>query len=155
MRMEVKIVNFPATKVAVLEHHGSPALEHESVKKLIAWRIENKLPLDKHKNYGIHYNNPATTPADDYRVDLCISVDSEVPKNPQGVINKIIPSGRCAVARHIGSRNNVTAAAYLYEQWLPNSGEKIRDYPLFFHYVNIGKDIKEQEMITDVYLPLQ
>jgi len=153
--MEVKIVNFPETKVAVLEHHGSPALEHDSVKKLIAWRIENKLPPDKHKNYGVHYNNPATTPPESYRVDLCISVEREVTKNSHGIINKIIPSGRCAVARHIGSRNNVIAAAYLYEQWLPNSGEKIRDYPLFFHYVNVGKDIKEQDMITDVYLPLQ
>ncbi len=111
--MEVKIVNFPETKVAVLEYHGSPELEHESVKKLISWRIENKLPPDKHKNYGVHYNNPATTPHDDYRVDLCISVEREVPQNYHGIISEIIPSGRCAVARHIGSRNNVTVAAYL------------------------------------------
>ncbi len=33
--MEVKIVGFPETMVAVLEHRGSPAIEHESVKKLI------------------------------------------------------------------------------------------------------------------------
>jgi len=153
--MEVKIVNFPVTKVAVLEHRGSPALEHESVKKLISWRIENKLPPEKHKSYGVHYNNPATTPPDEYRVDLCISIDQEISPNSHGVINKVIPAGRCAVARHLGSRNNVTAAAYLYEQWLPQSGEELRDYPVFFHYVNVGKDIQEQEMITDVYLPLQ
>ncbi|OIR24813.1 AraC family transcriptional regulator [Bathymodiolus thermophilus thioautotrophic gill symbiont] len=152
--MEVKIVNFPATKVAVLEHHGSPALKHESIKKLIAWRIENKLPPEKHKSYGVHYNNPETTPPDEYRVDLCISTNRDVPPNSQGVINKVIPAGRCAVIRHIGSRNNVTAVAYLYEQWLPQSGEKLRDYPVFFHYVNVGKDIQEQDMITDVYLPL-
>ena len=152
--MEVKVVEFAETKVAVLEHHGSPSLEHESIKKLISWRIENKLSLDKHKNYGVHFNNPTTTAHEKYRVDLCISVEKEVPKNPQGVINKIIPAGRCAVARHLGSRKNVTAAAYLYETWLPQSGESLRDFPVFFHYVNVGANVQEQEMITDVYLPL-
>jgi AraC family transcriptional regulator len=70
------------------------------------------------------------------------------------VIKQVIPAGRCAVARHIGSRNNVTAAAYLHEKWLPTSGEKLRDFPVFFHYVNVGPNVKEHEMITDVYLPL-
>ena len=152
--MEVKIVNFPETKVAVLEHRGSPAFEHESVKKLIAWRIENKLPPEKHQSYGVHYNNPATTPPEEYRVDLCISVEHEVPPNPQGVINKVIPPGRCAVARHIGSRENVTTAAYLYEAWLPTSSEKLRGYPIFFHYVNVGPQVQELDMVTDVYLPI-
>ena len=153
--MEVKIVNFPETKVAVLEHKGPPGLEHESIKKLIEWRIENTLSPHKHQSYGVHYNNPATTLPKKYRVDLCISVRQEIPLNPQGVINKVIPSGRCAVARHIGARDQVTAAAYLYESWLPDSGEKLRDYPLFFHYVNVGPNVKELEMITDVYLPLE
>jgi len=152
--MEVKIVNFPEAMVAVLEHRGSPALEYESVKKLIAWRIENKLPPDKHRSYGVHYNNSATAPPEQYRVDLCVSVEHEISPNPQGVINKIIPAGRCAVVRHLGSRENVTAANYLYEVWLPNSDEKLRDYPIFFHYVNVGPNVQENDMVTDVYLPL-
>jgi AraC family transcriptional regulator len=64
--MKVKIISFPETKVAAIEHRGSPALEHESVEKLIAWRIENNFLSDKHQSYGIHYNNPATTPADEH-----------------------------------------------------------------------------------------
>ena len=153
--MEVKIVDFPETKVAVLEHLGPPETEHESIKKLISWRIEHKLPFDKHQSYGVHYNDPTSTPPDKYRVDLCVSVEADVPQNSHGVINKIIPSGRCALARHIGSRENVAPAKYLYKEWLPISGEKLRDFPIFFHYVNVGPDIQEREMITDVYLPLQ
>ena len=75
--------------------------------------------------------------------------------NSYGVKNKIIPSGKCALARHIGSRENVTAAIYLYKEWLPQSGEKLRDFPVFFHYVNVGPDISEEEMITDIYLPIE
>jgi AraC family transcriptional regulator len=88
-------------------------------------------------------------------MDLCISVDAPVPPNPEGVLNKVIAGGRYAVARHLGSREFVAAAAALVEQWLPASGESRRDDPIFFHYVNVGRDVREHEMITDVYLPLK
>ncbi len=153
--MIVKIVDFPETKVAAIEHRGSPASEHESASRLIAWRIENKVSPTKHQSYGVHYDDPSTTHPENYRVDFCVSFDGEVSDNRYGVINKVIPAGRCAVARHIGSRESVTAVLYLYNKWLPESGEKLRDFPVFFHYVNVGPDIAEEEMITDVYLPIQ
>jgi AraC family transcriptional regulator len=59
------------------------------------------------------------------------------------------------VARHDGSRDDVTAAAYLAEVWLPASGEAAADRPLFFHYVNVGPNVRTEDMITDVYLPLR
>ena len=153
--MDVEVVSFPKTKVAVIEHHGSPALEYESVKKLIAWRIENKLPpSDAHRSYGIHYNDSRNVSPSEYRADFCISVEHEISDNSFGVVTKTIPELRCANARHLGSRENVTAAQYLYEQWLPNSGEKLADYPIIFHYVNVGPQVKESEMVTDVYLPI-
>ena len=153
--MEVKIVQFPETKVAVLEHRGSPALEYVSIKKMIEWRIENRMPPGKHKSYGVHYNDPTTVDPELYRVDLCTSVNEDVPENTYGIINKVIPGGRCALARHLGSREDITAARYLYKVWYPNSGESLRDFPMFFHYVNVGPDVKVSDMITDVYLPLE
>lgn len=153
--MDVKIVDFPETKVAAIEHRGPPHLEHETVRKLIEWRLANRLPPDRHRSYGVHYNDPHTTPPEEYRADFCLSVECEVSPNPHGVVNKTIPGGRCAFVRHLGSRENVSAAAYLYEVWLPKSGEVPRDFPIFFHYVNVGPLVQEHEMITDVYLPLK
>lgn len=153
--MDVKIIHFPETKVAVVEHRGSPATEYESVKRLIAWRVENKLPPETHQSYGIHYDDPSATDPEKYRVDFCVSFDAEVSANPYGVINKIIPAGRCAVVRHLGSREQVQAAAFLYNEWLPKSGETPGAFPMFFHYVNVGPGIAEEDMITDVYLPIR
>jgi AraC family transcriptional regulator len=153
--MEVKIVEFPETRVAVVEYKGPPENEHLSVQRLIDWRIENGFPPSpQHRNYGLHYNDPARVEPEEYRVDICISVDSEVPPNRHGVINKVIPACRCARARHIGSRDNVLAAQYLVEEWLPTSGEKLAGLPMIFHYVNVGPQVQEKDMITDVYLPL-
>ena len=109
--MEVKIVQFPETRIAVVEHRGSPALEHESVKKMIAWRKENRLPPENHRSYGIHYNNPHQVNPADYRVDLGTNYEGEVSENVYGVVAKQIPACRCALTRHFGSRANITAAA--------------------------------------------
>lgn len=152
---DVQIFQFPETKVAALEHRGSPHREHETVRKLIAWRIENGLPPERHRSYGVHYHDPRTTPPAEYRADFCLSFDEDVPPNPQGVVQKIIPGGRCAMVRHLGSREFISAAVFLREIWLPASEETLRDFPMFFHYVNVGPSVREHEMVTDVYLPLQ
>lgn len=153
--MDVQIIEFPETKVAAIEHHGAPHLEYETVRKLVEWRMANRLDRERHRSYGVHYNDPRTTRPADYRVDFCVSVEQDVAPNPQGVVTKYIPGGRCAVARHHGSRENVAAAFYLHDVWLPESGEIPGDFPIFFHYVNVGPNVQEHEMITDVYLPLR
>jgi AraC family transcriptional regulator len=153
--MDVRIVDFPETRVAAVEHRGPPALEHETVRRLVEWRIANRVPPNQHATYGIHYTDPHTTPPAEHRVDFCVAFDRDVAPNPQGVVSKTIPARRCAVARHHGPRHNVTAAEYLYNIWLPVSGEAAGDFPIFFHYVNLGPDVRDEDMITDVYLPLR
>ncbi len=41
---DVKTIEFAATRVAVLEHRGDPALIEDSVRRFIAWRKEVGLP---------------------------------------------------------------------------------------------------------------
>jgi len=152
---DVRIVLFPETRVAALELVGPPELHDRLAGAFVAWRIANRITPDRHRTYGIHYNDPRVIPADEYRVDLCVSVEHAIEPNPQGLINKVIPALRCAVARHLGSRERVVAAEYLHDVWLPASGEAAGDFPIFFHYVNVGPQIREEDMITDIYLPLR
>jgi AraC family transcriptional regulator len=154
-KMQVDIVDFPETLVAALEHHGPEQLVYNTTKRFIEWRQANGLHPKVGNTYGVHYTDPATTPPDDYRLDICLSVAGPIASNPQGVVTKTIPAGRCARVRHVGSRHNIHSAEWIYREWLPQSGEELRDYPVFFHYVNVGPDAQEHEMITDVYLPLR
>ena len=153
--MQVDIIHFPETRVAALEHHGPESGTYGTSMKFIEWRRENGIRPAMGNTYGIHYTDPRNTFPEDFRLDICVSVEEEIGENPQGVINKVIPACRCAVARHTGSREHVSAAGYLVYEWLPASGEELGSFPIFFHYVNVGPDVKEQEMITDVYLPLK
>ena len=153
--MQVTIVTFPQTRVAAITHTGSPSQEHDTARKLIAWKIENRL-LDpaRNRSYGLHHADPAGPDASRYRVDFCLSVDGPVPPNALGIVEMTIPSLKCALARDVGSRTNNQAARYLYETWLPASGETLSGHPLIFHYVNVGPNVPAHEAITDVYMPI-
>jgi AraC family transcriptional regulator len=153
--MQVNIIDFPETMIAALEHHGPEHLVYNTTRKFIEWRQANGIKPGQGNTYGIHYSDPVSTLPEDYRLDICVSVDNPVAENPQGVVNKAIPAGRCAIVRHRGSRDYIPAADYLYRKWLPESGEELRDYPPFFHYINVGPDVKDKDMLTDIYLPIK
>ena len=155
--MDVRIIDFPDTLIAALEHRGPADLVNDSAGQFIAWRRQSGLsPVTQSQTFGIVYDNPDTTPPEDFRFDICGSVDAPVPANPQGVVTKQMPGGRCAVVRHHGAHERLGESIYpLYRDWLPGSGEELRDFPLFFHYLNLMPDTPEHELVTDIYLPLK
>ena len=155
--MNVRIVEFPQTQVAVLEHRGAPEGVNDTARRFIEWRKTTGLsPVATSDTFGIAYDDPETTGPAQFRFDICGSVTAPVPDNPQGVVNRAIPGGRCAVVRHHGTHDRIGEAAYfLYRDWLPESGQELRDFPLFFHYLNLIPETPEHELVTDVYLPLK
>jgi AraC family transcriptional regulator len=98
----------------------------------------------------------SSTTAKDFRFDICGSVFRPVPANRHGVVSKAIPGRRCAVVRHQGSPDHIAGSVYhLYRNWLPYSGEELRDFPVYFHYLNLKSNTPEHELLTDVHLPLK
>jgi AraC family transcriptional regulator len=152
----VKITLFKETKVAVLEHRGDPNLIGDSVRKFIEWRKQNHLSTQISDTFNILYDNPSETLPENFRLDICASIERDVADNSFGVVEKTIPGGRCAVLRYIGSEANLSKSiTYLYSSWLPVSGEEPRDFPLFLQRVKFFPDVPEHEAIIDVFLPLK
>ncbi|MFZ6654958.1 AraC family transcriptional regulator [Undibacterium sp. TJN19] len=153
---DVKIVQFPETRIAVLAHRGDPKLLGNSIQKFIAWRKQNKLPPHVSATFNLIYDDIETTPPEEFRFDLCAAVPAPVGDNEAGIVNKIIPAGSCAVLRHTGSDTLLGASVrYLYSVWLPQSGRSLRDFPLFLQRVSFFPDVPEHQMVTDIFLPLQ
>lgn len=155
--MDVKIVDFQETKVALIEHHGSPKHVLEAAAQFIAWRKETGLsPVKTNKTFGIPRNDPNTTKPQDFRFDICGSINGDVPENSYGVKSALIPNGRCAVIRLQGSHNQIDENIYaLYRDWLPQSGEECREFPCYFQYLNFIHDVDECDLLTDIFLPLK
>lgn len=153
---QVEIVEFAATKIAVLEHRGDPRKIGNTVRKFIEWRKQQKLSPSVSATFNIVYDDPEQVAADEYRLDICAATDREVGENACGVVNKIIPAGRCALLRHTGSDDGLgEVVKYLYSEWLPRSGEALRDFPIYFQRVKFFPDVPESEAITDIFLPLK
>jgi AraC family transcriptional regulator len=152
----VEIVEFRDTRVAALEHRGDPALIEDSVRRFIAFRRRADLPPTRSATFNVWYDDPDATPAEEFRLDLCAATDCDIGANDAGIVMKTIPAGRCAVLRHVGSDDSIAdAVIYLYAEWLPNSGEELRDYPLYFQRIRFFPDVPEHEAVTDIFLPLR
>ncbi|QGZ66080.1 AraC family transcriptional regulator [Paraburkholderia acidisoli] len=156
LTMQVQIVDFSPTRVAALEHRGAIGLVNESVRRFIDWRKQSgQSPVASSRTFGIPRNNPDTTPADAFRFDICGEIHEPVAANDYGIRELAIPGGRCAVVRHTGSTDHVGETIYpIYRDWLPSSGEELRDHPLFFHYLSVFPETPQDQWQTDIYIPL-
>jgi AraC family transcriptional regulator len=155
--VNVDIVNVEHTLIAVKEHRGPVEKLNIAVGQFISWRKETGLsPKNSCKTFGIAYDNPDTTESSQFRFDIAGEIKNNLPVNTHGITMKTIPGGRCAKVRHLGSHNRIAESIYpLYQEWLPNSGEELRDFPLYFHYVNLLPETAEADLVTDIYLPLK
>jgi len=151
----VELIDFPETSVAVMQHRGAPHHLGNTIQQFIAWRKMNHLPPGKSRTFNLVYDDPATIAPENFRFDLCCSVECDIDPNDEHVVSGKIPAGKCAVVRHVGSDDAIGEAVnYLYSTWLLNSDFEVRDFPIFFERVSFFPDVPEKEMITDIYLPI-
>lgn len=152
---DVRLVDFPETRVGVLSHRGSPGRIAETIRRFIAWRRQVGLHPSRSATFNVFYSAP-DAPPEAYRTDLCAATEGDIEGNAFGVEVGSIPGGRCAVLRHVGNDDPLAETArYLYAEWLPTSGEEPRDFPLFCRRVTFFPDVAEHEAVTEVFLPLR
>jgi AraC family transcriptional regulator len=156
LTMQVQIIEFAETRVAALEHCGPVNLVNESVRKFVDWRMQSgQAPVASTRTFGIPYSNPDTTPGDQFRFDICAEINEPVAPNAYGVRELVMPAGRCAVVRHIGSTDHIGETIYpIYRDWLPASGEELQDRPLFFQYLSVYPETPQDQWQTDIFIPL-
>lgn len=153
---DVSIIQIPTTPVAVMAHGGDPARLGQTIQRFIAWRKSVGLHPRTSATFNVFHSDPRSTPPDEFRMDLCAATDQAIAPNDAGVASGVIPGGRCARFRVIGSSDDLEAPAlYLYRDWLPASGEETRDFPLYCERVRFFPDVPEHEAITDLFLPLR
>ncbi len=153
---QVSIIDMPATTVALMEHRGDPARIGDTIQRLIAWRKSARLSPAKSATFNIFHTDPLTTPPADSHIDLCVATDQPIIAHNEGLHAGLIPAGRCAVLRLNGSSDNLEAGFnFLYRDWLPASGEEMRDFPAFCQRVSFFPDVPEHEAVTDLFMPLQ
>ena len=153
---QVTIREVAPTRVAVFEHRGDPRTLDATIQRFIAWRKAAGLSPQTNPTFNVWYSEREPANPDDYRMDLCVGLrDEDVVDLQDGAVRLgEIPGGRCAVLRVTGDTHNLEPAAlYLYREWLPDSGEEMRDFPIYCQRFFL--DRPEQGTAADLLLPLR
>lgn len=143
-----------ARKIGPYEKSGPEAFNE--LKKFI---IKNNLYMPdvnpKVKLIGLSHDDPAVTEADKCKFDACITVTKDVLFD-NNVNIQTIKGGKYAVFLHKGPYNEVVPVYHaICGEWLPNNNYKLRDLPLLEVYLNNPDNTKPEDLLTEIYLPIE
>jgi AraC family transcriptional regulator len=154
---DIIIRDVPPTPVAIMEHRGDRATIPETAKRFHAWRKSAGVSPKTSSSFTVFRAEREPTETEDYAMDICVEIDHPIPSDDPQVKPGIIPGGRCAVLRVDGTSNNQQPAAmFLYRDWLPQSGEEARDFPIYCQRRLIfAPDGSGHEVFAELFLPLK
>jgi AraC family transcriptional regulator len=152
--VDVRIETLPVMHVAFMRHVGPYEDVGHTWNRLSAWAGPRGLFASRPRLVGIPYDDPEVTPADKLRYDACITVDDRV--RPEGDVGiQDLGGGEYAVATHHGPFRRIGETfARLYGEWLPTSGREPRPAPPLLICRNALADTPEDQLLTDIYMPL-
>jgi AraC family transcriptional regulator len=103
---------------------------------------------------AIYHDDPEGTPLAELRSDAGLTV-SEDAALPEGLEEQRIPAGRYACVVHEGSYERLGDTwARLMGEWVPASGQRVGDGPSYEVYRNTPGAASEDELRTELYVPL-
>src|SRR5262249_17269365 len=106
------------------------------------------------RTIGIYRDDPDSVPTGELRSTACITVPEDW--TPSGELTEAhIEGGRYARVVHTGPYAELkTAYDWLYQTWLPSSGEEPRDLPCLEEYLNDARQVAAKDLKTAVMMPL-
>ncbi len=145
---------------------------YKSVNYMEAWNKLGAYCQKHHLDYdcpdaeyiNIYHDNPATTPADACRTDVCIAASIVEQLQPEDDVNIItIYGGRFLVYRYQGPYENLAEVnAKVYGELLPASGEKVKlgsgvleNCQMFERYLNDPEITAPEELLTEIWIPIE
>jgi len=151
---KVELQEVPARRVGAILHRGAYTAVGRCFDELLAMASAKQLWPRSSGVAGIYYDNPDAVSEAELRshAGLVFTDDLALPDELEEVR---LVSGECAVLHYKGPYPAIKAAYdYLYGDWLPKSGKEPADAPPYELYLNSPADTAEEELLTDIYLPL-
>ncbi|MHC5083957.1 MAG: AraC family transcriptional regulator, partial [Planctomycetota bacterium] len=154
-QMDVHIKEIPARKVVFIRHVGPYPECGKAWEKLCMWAGPQGLLQPGVEFVGLCYDDPDVTDPEKIRYDACITTEADI--QPEGEIGvQTIEAGLYGMTTHHGSYTKLSETyAALCGQWAPANGYEIRSLPSMEIYLNSPEDTPEDELLTDVYIPIE
>ena len=152
--MNVTLKHLKPMRVAFMRHVGPYQQVHAIWETFCMFLGKEGLLGGDAQFIGICHDDPAVTPPDRIRYDVCVTVDESL-RASGDVGVQTLPGGEYAVMTHFGPYEKLGESyAKLLGQWLPRSGRELRTTPCFEIYLNSPENTDPEDLITDLYAPL-
>lgn len=152
---DVTLKDLPAMTVAGIEHKGPYPEIGGAYEQLSAIFTARNLWPHARGMVAVYFDDPSLVAPEALRSLAAVAVADGFPQ-PQDLVSMNLAPGRHAVLRLKGPYAGLPEAyAYLYGQWLPESGEEPADAPQFEMYPNSPLDTAPADLLTDICVPLK
>lgn len=155
MELKAKIKELKPKKVIYVRRFGDYNLSAgEAWDKVCSFAAKNKLFGFKTEMLGVSYDDPEITEKEKLRYEACIVINKDVaPEGEVGV--KTIAGGKYAIFKHKGPYENLNEIYNaIHRQWLPGSGYKLREIPVYEKYLNDPGKTKPEKLLTEINIPI-
>lgn len=151
----VRLINRPAARMIGQWHNGDYMAIGVTFEKVMAQcAIAGILP-ENPRTMGLYLADPEYVGEAELRSFAGVVVNDAV-EVPEPLIVYEYPAGRFAVLTHHGPYALLSNSYdWLYCDWLPASGEAVRDQPCAEVYLNSPIDKPPQELRTEICMPVQ
>lgn len=103
----------------------------------------------------IYHDDPKVTEPDKLRTDVCLTIKgTAMPRGEIGI--KSIDGGKYAIFRYQGSYANLGAVYdMIYSRYLPAHGYQLGMSPGYEKYLNSPADTTPENLLTEIYIPIE
>lgn len=155
MKPEVKIERLEKTRIAYIRYVGPYAGDEKLFEGLFgrlgAWAGPRGVDLGT--SYVIYHDNPSVTEEQKLRLDVCVPIGEDIEVSGE-VCEGELSGGIYGIGRFVlGSEEYGAAWAYMYSEWLPQSGYRVADAAAFERYS--GGCGEDGRMPVDICMPLE
>src|SRR5581483_5769813 len=150
----VEIRKLPRLRLAMILHRGDYQQTSAAFERLMTVGATTGLLGPETRAVGIFYDDPEFVPQEELRSAACITVTEDW--TPSGEFTDgSVEGGRYASVLHRGPYYELKRAYdWLYQCWLPTSGEEPRDLPCVEEYLNNARQVAAKDLETAVMMPI-
>lgn len=107
------------------------------------------------KFYGINWDDPEITANEKVRYDACISIQEHQDK--EGLFStKRISGGKYLCLLYKGGYHELGFVYnYIFRNWIIKKDYELREEPIFEQYINNKAITPEEELLTEIYIPIK
>ncbi|WP_114240079.1 GyrI-like domain-containing protein [Dyella sp. C9] len=153
--LQVEVVSVQPFRLVAMRYHGDPADLDQAYARLFQWAAGRGLLERMSGIYGVPYDDPRDTPAEQCAFDCALAFDGATVPVDGAMQAMELGGGLWARSRHVGSYDELADEIdHLIAGWLPGSGYVLRDGQPFRHFLDDPEDVPEAIQRADTYLPV-